>query len=352
MASPILTILFGLSIPLIFGVVNTRLSDDSSIWTFFRRFRLTRERKLWEDVLRQILQMEQDGKIVSPESLAGVMGRPLPVLRQIIGRMAEHDLLAETGQTLRLTSDGKRWALHILRAHRLWESYLADEARLPMGRLHNQAEAVEHRLTESDLEALDAHLGHPAEDPHGDPIPTAEGQLAEPRGVPLSQWEGGEYVRVVHLEDEPQDILNKILSKGIRPGATLRIEEIAPQCISVTSDGASITLEQELLPNIEIVEDSAHFARDPNVVRLSQLPTGQRGEVLSLSSAIRGFSRRRLLDFGVTPGTKVSPILDNPFGDPRAFRVRGTTIGIRGEQAREIWVRREPNGLAEAGGSH
>ncbi|MCZ2153751.1 MAG: ferrous iron transport protein A, partial [Bryobacterales bacterium] len=161
----------------------------------------------------------------------------------------------------------------------------------------------------------------------------------------------GEYVRFAHLEDEPQDILNRILSRGIRPGATLQIHEISSQFISVILDGSTIRLEQELLPNIEIVEDSAYILRDPYVVRLSQLPTGQSGEILALSSAIRGFSRRRLLDFGVTPGTRVSPILDNPFGDPRAFRIRGTTIGIREEQAREIWVRQTTQAATAAGGT-
>lgn len=328
-----------------------RFIPGAPIQRYFQKKRRSNERAFWEDVLRQILQMEQDGRVVSTESLAGAMGRSVPVLRRVLGRMGEHDLIAEDSQKVRLTGDGKRWALHILRAHRLWESYLADEARLPMSRLHDQAEAAEHHLTESDLDALDAHLGHPVEDPHGDPIPTADGKLAHPRGTALSQWEGGEYVRVVHLEDEPQDVLNKILTKGIRPGVSLRLEAVFPQSISVLLDGATVTLEQELLPNIEVVEDTESLTRDPRVTRLSQLPTGQAAEILALSESIRGFSRRRLLDFGVTPGTKVAPVLDNPFGDPRAFRVRGTTIGIREEQAREIWVRRELIHSTVAGGS-
>lgn len=340
-----------LAILIVATLLCLRFVPGSAMRRYFQKRRRNSERAFWEDILRQILQMEQDGRVVSTESLAGAMGRSIPVLRRVLGRMGEHGLIAEDSQRVYLTEDGKRWALHVLRAHRLWESYLADEARLPMGRLHDQAEAAEHRLSESDLAALDAHLGHPAEDPHGDPIPTAEGELAHPRGTALSQWEGGEYVRVVHLEDEPQDVFNKILSKGIRPGLSLRLEMISPQSISVLLDGATITLEQELLPNVEVVEDTETLTRDPRVTRLSQLPTGQPAEILALSGAIRGFSRRRLLDFGVTPGTKVSPILDNPFGDPRAFRIRGTTIGIRAEQAHEIWVRRELPHPTAAGGS-
>lgn len=331
--------------------VGLRFIPGFPIHRYFQKKREISERAFWEDVLRQILQMEQDGRVVSTESLAGTMGRSVPVLRRVLGRMGEHDLIAEDSQKVRLTKDGKRWALHVLRAHRLWESYLADEARLPMSRLHNQAEAAEHHLSESDLAALDAHLGHPVEDPHGDPIPTAEGELAQPRGTSLSQWEGGEFVRVVHLEDEPQGVFNQILSKGIRPGLSLRLDTVSPQSITVWLDGAAVTLEQELLPNVEVVEDTEMLTADPRVTRLSQLRTGEPAEILALSEAIRGFSRRRLLDFGVTPGTKVFPILDNPFGDPRAFRVRGTTIGIRNEQAHEIWVRRHADISSVAGGS-
>jgi DtxR family Mn-dependent transcriptional regulator len=254
--------------------------------------------------------------------------------------MSERELLSVDNQTVALTGDGHRWAMHVLRAHRLWESYLADEARLPMTRLHTQAEREEHRLSESDLAALDAQLGHPAEDPHGDPIPTAEGELARPRGTALPQWQGSEFVQVVHVEDEPEDIFKRLLSKGIRPGVSLRLDSLGSGSLEATVDGATVTLEQDLLPNVEVEEDGAALASDPQVTRLSQLPTGESGEIVALSETIRGFSRRRLLDFGVTRGTRIAPILDNPFGDPRAFRVRGTTIGIRVEQAREIWVRR------------
>jgi len=131
----------------------------------------------------------------------------------------------------------------------------------------------------------------------------------------------------------------------------MRLTEVSPQSISVLVDGGVVALEPELLPNVEVVEDTELLTADPGVARLSQLTTGERAEILALSEAIRGFSRRRLLDFGVTPGTKIFPILDNPFGDPRAFRVRGTTIGIRNEQAQEIWVRRDAAVRSVAGGS-
>jgi DtxR family Mn-dependent transcriptional regulator len=307
---------------------------------YLRRRHRLQERAAFEDILRQILQMQQDGKAATVEALSGILGKPVPLMRRTIGRMTDRELLSVENQTVLLTREGHRWAMHVLRAHRLWESYLADEARLPMTRLHTQAEREEHRLSESDLAALDAQLGHPAEDPHGDPIPTAEGELARPRGTALPQWQGSEFVQVVHVEDEPEDIFKRLLSKGIRPGVSLRLESLGSGYLEAVVDGVPVSLDQDLLPNVEVEEDRAALTSDPQITRLSQLPTGESAEIVALSDTIRGFSRRRLLDFGVTRGTRIAPILNNPFGDPRAFRVRGTTIGIREEQAREIWVRR------------
>ena len=310
------------------------------IGRFLRARRAARERASFEDILRQTLQMQQDGKPVNAESLAGTLGRPVTQIRGIMARMAELDLISGDHQSIRLSPDGERWAMHILRAHRLWESYLADEAGLPMARLHQQAELAEHKLSPEDLEVIDARLGHPAEDPHGDPIPTAEGMLDSPRGIPLPTWSGGEYVRVVHVEDEPDDVFKRLLSKGVLPGTHLRLLDTSPTSIRVAIDGRDVEIESELLANVQVEEDLDAFAHDSALARLSTLRTGESGEIFALSDAIRGFSRRRLLDFGVTRGTRIEPVLDNPFGDPRAFRVRGTTIGIRRDQADLIWVRR------------
>ncbi len=333
-------------------------------WMGRRRHR--RERALWEDALRQILLMEQEGLAASEVALAGAMNQPRKTVRTVLLQMADHDLLQPDvpvsggADGVRLTPSGERWAMHILRAHRLWESYLADEARLPMERLHDQAEQAEHHLSERDLEALDAHLGYPQEDPHGDPIPSAQGVLPRARGEALNQWDGANEVRVVHVEDEPAELLQQLLAQGIRPGAHLRLVATRPGALEVEVDGQSSVLPQELLANIEVEAELPAWANDPEVKKLSQLETGERAEVVALSEAIRGFSRRRLMDFGVTRGAQVQPVLDNPFGDPRAYRVRGATIGIRNEQADQIWIRAssEPSapspgtGRLEATGKH
>jgi Fe2+ transport system protein FeoA len=72
---------------------------------------------------------------------------------------------------------------------------------------------------------------------------------------------------------------------------------------------------------------------------LSELPDGATARVLALDPRFRGFARRRLLDLGFTPGAEVTVALANAFGDPRGYRVRGTLVALRGEQARFVWVR-------------
>jgi Fe2+ transport system protein FeoA len=72
---------------------------------------------------------------------------------------------------------------------------------------------------------------------------------------------------------------------------------------------------------------------------LAELKTDQPAEILMLDDAVQGFTRRRFLDLGLTPGTKILPELGNFFGDPRAYRVRGTLIALRKDQAARIWVK-------------
>jgi Fe2+ transport system protein FeoA len=76
-----------------------------------------------------------------------------------------------------------------------------------------------------------------------------------------------------------------------------------------------------------------------NAVPLASLTQDQKGEIVQLDDAVQGFTRRRFLDLGLTPGTTIYPELGNFFGDPRAYRVRGTLIALRKDQAAQIWVK-------------
>ncbi len=298
----------------------------------------SRRRALYEDVLKHMLAWERRGKTATPESVTGALGLGPKRVLELITRMESRGLV-RTGEGLTLTGEGERLALHVVRAHRLWERYLADDAGMPMGKLHQAAEKAEHTLSPEDTDALEAHLGHPARDPHGDPIPTAAGELEPLEGVALSTWPAGEPARIVHIEDEPAVIFQQILAADLRPGMTIRVLEDEPDRL-VISDGASeLRLAHAVAANIQVAAAERQPARPDGAIRLSELPARTEAEVLELDEACRGFSRRRLMDLGLTPSARISVALENTFGDPRGFRIRGTTVALRRAQARNVWVR-------------
>ena len=310
--------------------------------------RSTRNRALYEDVLKHMLAWERRGKTATPESVTGALGLAPGRVLDVIMRMEARNLVRSGADGLSLTAEGERLALHVVRAHRLWERYLADDAGMPMGKLHQAAEKAEHNLSPEQADALEAHLGHPERDPHGDPIPTAAGELAPVEGVALPAWPVGEPARIVHIEDEPAVIFQQILAAELRPGMTIRVLEDTPERI-VVSDGANeLRLAHAVAANIQVAAPLRAVARPAGAMRLSQLPVNVDAEVLEIDEECRGFSRRRLMDLGLTPQARIRVALENTFGDPRAFRIRGTTVALRANQAQHVWVRPAETGKGAA----
>ncbi len=305
----------------------------------WRRREEYRGRAQLEDALKHVLAWQHRSKVATPESIAGALSLSPQAVLHLVNQMQSAELVESVSGGLRLTSSGESWALQVVRAHRLWERYLSDDANMPLARLHQAAERAEHDLTGEVLAELDAHLGHPQHDPHGDPIPTAAGELTPLDAVSLTEWHSPEHARIVHIEDEPDVIFQQIVAAGLRPGQTIRVLETDGHRI-VVSDGES---EHRLAPavaaNIQVAPAAAPAGRPADAIRLSQLKHGLKAEVIELDEGCRGFSRRRLLDLGLTPNTKVEVSLENTFGDPRAFRIRGTTIALRNAQSDHIWVR-------------
>jgi len=311
----------------------------AGVWAQLRRQREIRRRALVEDALKHVLTWERRAQDATPESLRGTLGVSERRVIDLIQQMQQAGLVHSTAGALHLTPEGERWAVHIVRAHRLWERYLADDAGMPLGRLHQAAEKAEHQLSEEKLEALEAHLGHPLHDPHGDPIPAADGTMTALKAVPLTDWPSGEPARVVHIEDEPAVVFKQILAAGLRPGMTVRVLEQLPERVVISDGEHEHVLAPVVAANIHVAEQRRQPARPAGAKRLTELGDQEAAEVLEIGQACQGYSRRRLLDLGLTPGTRVEAALRNPFGEPRAFRVRGTTIALRNQQTDQIWVK-------------
>jgi DtxR family Mn-dependent transcriptional regulator len=245
--------------------------------------------------------------------------------------------LTSTASGLRLTPEGVQHALTIIRAHRLWERYLADEAHMPLTAIHAEAERHEHDLPAKKMQALEAALGYPATDPHGDPIPTADGELARALTQPLTGWPLNTPARIAHIEDEPPAIFGQIVAEGLRPGKVVRVIEANAQGLVISDHQRILTLAPSVAANIFVVPDGVDEVMT-GAQNLTILRPGQHATVSQLDDSLQGFTRRRLLDLGLTPGTAISAEMRSLFGDPMAYRVRGTLIALRREQAEHVLI--------------
>lgn len=307
-------------------------------------------REQGDNALKHLLQEAHAGRTGSFASLKGTLRVGDGALLRVMERLRSGGLTASEGGSYRLTASGERRARHLVRAHRLLERYLADEARLPLTAVHKVAERLEHRLSEADADRLSASMGHPERDPHGDPIPAADEALDDP-GVPITQWPVGQDGRIAHLEDEPASTFRALVQLGLAPGQAFVVREITGDAIVLHAEDRDVTLPFEHAGNVFVtpLEGWAHDTQ--GLVRLSDLPTGSSAEIVSLSPTCQGLTRRRLLDLGFTPGTRVRPLLQTFAGDPRAYRVRGTTIALRRDQSAAIIVRADGRPVADPASS-
>lgn len=307
-----------------------------------RQFRKLSERVRLEDGLKHLFTSEAASRPSSVESLAGSIGvsrgRAVEIVRQLEGM----DLARLKADDIVLTDEGRAYAFRIVRTHRLWERYLADRTGVSPAEWHARAERLEHGLSPEQVEGLAASMGHPLYDPHGDPIPTHDGVLPPARGVPLASLPPETSARVVHIEDEPEEVYRSLRAAKINLGSRLRLERIDPTAVYLTVEGHTIAIEPLAARNltVEPVEDDG---ADGGLERLDVLRPGEEGVVVRLGGGVQGSQRRRLLDLGVVPGTAIRAEFPSASGDPVAYRIRGAVIALRRVQADDILIRRQPS---------
>jgi DtxR family transcriptional regulator, Mn-dependent transcriptional regulator len=292
-----------------------------------------------EDALKHLYKLEARHESPSLHSVAGALEISTGQAAALLAEMEKSELVKFTGGQLCLTPAGAEAALHVIRAHRLWEQYLAEETGYEQEEWHDRAELREHILTPEEVNALSAQLGYPTHDPHGDPIPTPLGQLQPHGGKPLPAFQPNGSLRIVHIEDEPDVVYAQIMAEGLYPGMFIRLLEITTQRVRFWANGNEHLLAPIVAANISVVAVVEEPAQLESEQTLDSLPLGETAEVLRLSGQTRGPERRRLMDMGILPGTQILVELNGPVGDPRGYRVRGTLIALRQEQARRIFIR-------------
>jgi DtxR family Mn-dependent transcriptional regulator len=289
-----------------------------------------------EDALKHVHAGQERGQQTTVESLAGGLGIPTSRAVELARELHERGLVAMT-HGLTLTPAGEQWARTIVRAHRLWERYLSDEVRVAPEALHRLADRQEHRLSVADVEELAARLGYPDHDPHGDPIPTAAGELVALAATPLTIAPEGETLRIVHVEDEPEAVYARLRALSLEPDRVVRVLEQSPERLTFELDGVRLELPPVDAANVFVVPEPTGASRPAR--SLADLEPGEAGRVKALR--MRGLARRRLLDLGLTPGTTVECALRSPLGEPRAYRIRGTLVALRAGEAGRIEIESE-----------
>jgi DtxR family transcriptional regulator, Mn-dependent transcriptional regulator len=185
-----------------------------------------------ENYVKAIYQLsaEGGGEIAATGKLAETLAVSPSTVTSMLKTLGESGLAQYTPyEGARLTEAGRSLALRVLRRHRLIELFLVQTLKLSWDEVHAEAENMEHAVSDLLIDRIDVFLGHPESDPHGDPIPRADGTVAATAGCPLSSLGAGEKFRIARVTDQSPDFLRYLAENGLRIGAEGSVAEIRPQ---------------------------------------------------------------------------------------------------------------------------
>jgi DtxR family Mn-dependent transcriptional regulator len=307
-------------------------------WQYLHRMT---ERILLEDAVKHLYNYEYRNQTPTVESLSGALQIQGGRAAQLLIRLESSGLTKTAEEGPRLTQLGRENALRILRVHRLWERHLAEETGIGDGDWHREAELREHDLSPDEVDRLSEAMGDPVYDPHGDPIPTATGDIAPRQGRPLSVLHEGERATIVHIEDEPEDVYARLSEQGLYLGLPIQVTEVSDEHVRFMAEGHMIDLPPTMAGNVFVTPLSSQQEMEGPYETLHDLASRERGRVVRISPACRGLERRRLMDLGVIPGTVIEMETRSPGGDPTAYRIRGALIALRRKSSEHIMIARD-----------
>lgn len=309
-------------------------------WIFKKNLRYD-EKTVIEDVLKQLYHSENAGKKMDMNGLTALLEFKNTQIVDVVKQMTINELITFDKDYIKLTDQGREYALRIVRVHRLWEKYLAEKTGFEKTEWHDRAEKMEHQLSFEETDKLAVALGNPIFDPHGDPIPTKKGGIAKVNGDALPTLKVNSIGRITHIEDEPDVIYKQILAENIHIGSQIRIVENNNKRVVFYAEGEEFTLAPIVAANItvELVENEI-LVKD-NRFRLSSLSENETAKIIGISKECRGENRRRLLDLGFVKGADISIDLLSPLRNPKAYLIKGTSIALRNSQASHILIQKD-----------
>jgi DtxR family Mn-dependent transcriptional regulator len=206
-----------------------------------------------ENYAKAIYQLAQQAgsDAVATGQIANALGVLPGTVTSMLKTLDESKLATYTPyEGVRLTSAGRALALRVLRRHRLIEQFLSQTLNLTWDEVHEEAEHMEHAVSDALVDRIDAYLGHPATDPHGDPIPQPDGSIAPAADRPLSECRAGERFRLARVTDQSPEFLRYLSQTGLEIGA----------------QGSLLTIDTERnLMTIEIANQNKTLSRDAAV---------------------------------------------------------------------------------------
>jgi DtxR family Mn-dependent transcriptional regulator len=182
-----------------------------------------------------------EDQVVSTGRIAKELGVSPGSVTGMIKTLTEASLTTYTPyEGVRLTDPGRRLALKVIRRHRLLEAFLVRTLQMPWDEVHEEAEHMEHAVSDRLVDRMDAYLNSPLVDPHGDPIPRADGAMPAVHGRPLKDVPAGEHFKVVRVIDQESKFLRYLSDCGLELGATGLVKENRPEAgaVSVEIAGA------------------------------------------------------------------------------------------------------------------
>lgn len=179
-----------------------------------------------ENYIKHIFKLQEHETPVTTSMLSDRLQISQPSVTEMIKKLAEDGTVRYTPyKGVELTAEGRRKALAIVRRHRLWELFLVEVLKYPWDEIDEEAERLEHMMSDKLEQRIDAILGYPSRDPHGDVIPTRDGHLADSNHVALAALRPGREAVVTRVSDEHPEVLQYMSKLGISPGTAIRITE-------------------------------------------------------------------------------------------------------------------------------
>ncbi len=197
-----------------------------------------------EDVLKHVFHLS-GSQAPEPDALAEALGHPASRIQSILRRLRKKALIES--DRIELTEEGKSRAAALVRAHRLWETYLARRTGLDPEQIHEDAERLEHLLPEEMLDTIDETLGFPAVDPHGSPIPPKEG-LPE---FPLHTLQAGQHARIAEHQPDTS-VAAELWRLGLPPGTEIELVQADKGEVVIRYDGRTQRLSSRLSRKINV----------------------------------------------------------------------------------------------------